>query len=672
MEKRTKFSIWFYVFTFLSILVLDSMLFSGLQVKEISYKEFRDRLEQNKIESVIIKPDKIIGLMKAPDSSKTLDSLKQADTSANNIKKKKTFVERFLGLFELPDTTKNKSKKSKGFEPARKQTPWRLRFAEQQKELQRQFFVIPLNDDKLLEDLQRHGVDYRGKLESNWLRNMFLNWIIPLGLLFVIWGFVFRKMGGGMGALSVGKNKAKIYAEDPKNRVTFHDVAGIDEAVEEVNEIVEFLRNPTKFTRLGAKLPKGILLVGPPGTGKTLLAKAVAGEAGVPFFSMSGSDFVEMFVGVGAARVRDLFSAAKAKAPCIIFIDEIDAIGKSRGRGVFTGGFDERENTLNQLLVEMDGFDPGLGIIIMGATNRADVLDPALLRPGRFDRQVLVDRPDLQGRMDIFKVHTRKLTLDSEIDLRNLAALTPGFAGAEIANVCNEAALLASRKERNVIKMEDFHEAIERVIAGLEKKNKLINPRERKTVAYHESGHAIVGHFTPGADPVQKVSIVPRGLGALGYTIQTPLEDRYLMSRSELIGKIKGLLGGRASEEVVFGEISTGASNDLEKAAKIARDMIKMYGMSKRLPNISFVEQNQGGFLGQEPNIAHHSEKVDQMIDEEVLEIINTSFEEAKKLLEEKRDKLDKMAQTLLEKEVIEEKEVVEILGPRPDENKGK
>ena len=638
MEKRAKFSLWFYLFTFLFILVVESILFSGNAVKEISYKEFRDLLEQNKIESVIIRPNKIFGLMK-PSGSTT------------KVK-----------------TSEKTSKENKTFRPVRKHTPWRLKIAEHEEEQRRQFMVVRLNDSKLLEDLQAHGVDYRGKLESDWLKNLFLDWIIPFTLLFFIWGIVFKRMGGGASALNIGRNKAKIYAEDPKNRVTFHDVAGIDEAVEEVKEIVEFLKNPAKFTRLGAKLPKGVLLVGPPGTGKTLLARAVAGEAGVPFFSMSGSDFVEMFVGVGAARVRDLFAAAKAKAPCIIFIDEIDAIGKSRGRGVFTGGFDERENTLNQLLVEMDGFDPGLGIIIMGATNRADVLDPALLRPGRFDRQILVDRPDLNGRIEIFRVHTRELVLDKEIDLHNLAALTPGFAGAEIANVCNEAALLASRKGRNKIKMEDFHEAIERVIAGLEKRNKLINPHERQIIAYHESGHAIVGHFTPGADPVQKVSIVPRGLGALGYTIQTPLEDRYLMSRSELIGKIKGLLGGRASEEIVFGEISTGASNDLERASKIARDMIKTYGMGKRLANISFVEQNQGSFLGQEPNIAHHSEKVDQMIDEEVLEIINTCFDEVKKLLIAKRDKLDKMAQTLLEKEVIDEKEIIEILGPRPED----
>ncbi|RMF59442.1 MAG: ATP-dependent zinc metalloprotease FtsH, partial [Calditrichaeota bacterium] len=474
-------------------------------------------------------------------------------------------------------------------------------------------------------------------------------------------------MGGGPNVLNVGKNKAKIYEVDPKNRVTFRDVAGIDEAKEEVKEIVEFLKNPDKFTRLGAKLPKGVLLVGPPGTGKTLLARSVAGEAGVPFFNLSGSDFVEMFVGVGAARVRDLFAEAKAKAPCIIFIDEIDAIGKSRAKGVYMGGHDERENTLNQLLVEMDGFDAKTGVILMAATNRPDVLDPALLRPGRFDRQIVVDRPDLNGRVAIFKVHTRHLKLNDDVDFRKLAAQTPGFAGAEIANVCNEAALLASRAGKQKVEMKDFQDAIERVIAGLEKKNKLINEHERKIVAYHESGHAIVGHFTPGADPVQKVSIVPRGIGALGYTLQTPLEDRYLMSQTELLGKIKGLLGGRAAEEVVFGEISTGASNDLEKVAQIARNMITVYGMSKRVPNLSLVENQQNGFLGQGPMMNRRSEKVEQLIDEEVLEIIQNCYDDAKTLLREKRDKLEEMAQTLLEKEVITEEDVIKILGPRPE-----
>ena len=633
MEKRTKFSIYYYLIALFMIFSLQWLLFSKPIVKEISYKQFRDYLDAGKIESVIITPEKIYGRLKAADSTQVADGDK------------------------------------KDFAPVTGKPPWRLDWEEHHRELERQFVVTRLEDQNLIQDLQKQGVDYRGRITDNWLKNFFLNWILPFFVLFLIWGYIFRRMGSGAQVLNIGKNKAKIYAEDSKNKVTFKDVAGIDEAVEEVKEIVEFLKNPDKYTRLGAKLPKGVLLVGPPGTGKTLLARAVAGEAGVPFFSLSGSDFVEMFVGVGAARVRDLFAEAKAKAPCIIFIDEIDAIGKSRGHGVYIGGHDERENTLNQLLVEMDGFDASIGIIIMGATNRPDVLDPALLRPGRFDRQILVDRPDLNGRVAIFKVHTRKLVLDENVDLKKLAAQTPGFAGAEIANVCNEAALLASRKGHKKVKMEDFQEAIERVIAGLEKKNKLINEHERKIVAYHESGHAIVGHFTPGADPVQKVSIVPRGMGALGYTLQTPLEDRYLMSRAELLGKIKGLLGGRAAEEVVFGEISTGASNDLEKATRIAREMIVVYGMSKRVPNLSLVEQQQNQFLGQGPGIHRRSEKIEQMIDEEVLEIISQCYEDAKKLLQEKRDRLEEMAQTLLEKEVLTEEDIVRILGPRPGQS---
>ncbi len=632
MEKKTKFSLWYYILVFLSIFLLQILLFSGSAVREISYKQFIDYVNQDKVESVVITQDKIYGLLKEDSTASTG---KTRSASSHTIK-------------EVP-----------------KRTPWSLKLEEYEEQLRREFRVVRLQDDKLLERLEAHNVDFRGRIESNWLRNFLLNWIIPLGFLAFIWLLVIRRMGPGPQVLNIGKNKAKIYAEDPKNKVTFKDVAGIDEAVEEVKEVVEFLKNPQKYTRLGAKLPKGILLVGPPGTGKTLLAKAVAGEAGVPFFSMSGSDFVEMFVGVGAARVRDLFAEAKAKAPCIIFIDEIDAIGKSRAAGPVIGGHDERENTLNQLLVEMDGFDPKIGIILMAATNRPDVLDPALLRPGRFDRQILVDRPDMNGREAIFRVHTRHLVLGEDVDLRKLAAQTPGFAGAEIANVCNEAALLAARKQKNKITMEDFMEAIERVVAGLEKKNKLINERERRIVAYHESGHAIVGYFTPGADPIRKVSIVPRGMSALGYTLQTPLEDRYLMSRQELLGKIKGLLGGRAAEEIIFGEVSTGASNDLERATKIARNMITVYGMSKRLPNISLVEEEGNRFMGQGPRVAERSEKIAEMIDEEVLEIIQECYQYARQLLLDKKDKLEAMASTLLEKEVIMEEDIENILGPK-------
>ena len=640
MEKRTKFSVWYYLIVIMAILFMEYTLFSGPTIKELSYNEFRDLLAADKIQKVVIKENEIDGLLKPAALPK--------DASAE------------------------------GSKPARisSHTPWRLKLKEieekNEDEIKREFKVTRLDDKNLLQDLQDHGVDYRGQFGSHWLQNLILNWIAPFGLLIIVWGFLFRRMSkGGASVLNIGKSKAKIYAEDVKSKVTFQDVAGIDEAVEEVQEIVAFLKDPGKYTRLGAKLPKGVLLVGPPGTGKTLLARAVAGESGVPFFSISGSDFVEMFVGVGAARVRDLFIEAKTKAPCIIFIDELDAVGKSRGKGVYVGGYDERENTLNQLLTEMDGFDPQIGIIIIGATNRPEVLDAALLRPGRFDRQVLVDRPDLNGRMQIFKVHIRGLLMSDDVDIRKLAAETPGFAGAEIANVCNEAALLASRKDRDKVSMSDFQEAIERVVGGLEKKNKLINPRERRIVAFHESGHALIGHFTPGADPVQKVSIVPRGIGALGYTLQTPLEDRYLMSRTELIGKVKGLLGGRASEEIIFGEISTGASNDLEKVTKIVRSMITVYGMSTRMPNVSFVERQEGAFIGQGPSISHHSEKVEETVDEEMLEIIRTCYEEVKEVLQAHRDKLDTMAKTLLEKENIDESDINAILGPRVIEQPG-
>jgi cell division protease FtsH len=639
MEKRSKFSIRYYLILFAAILLMETLFFSGPAVKEMSYSKFRDFLQQDKIEQVVIEPHKIFGMLKAPQNHQKSEA---------------------AGKKETPITV------------PRKKTPWHLNLNRLSKEaraqIKRQFTVVRLQDPHLLQDLQAHGVDYRGKIESDWLGHFFTNWIIPLGIMFLIWGWLIRKMGQGPNFLNLGKNKAKIYEVDPSLKVTFDDVAGVDEAVEEVMEVVAFLKEPDRYTRLGAKLPKGILLVGPPGTGKTLLARAVAGEAGVPFFNLSGSDFVEMFVGLGAARVRDLFKEAKTKAPCIIFIDELDAVGKSRGQAHFPGSNDERENTLNQLLTEMDGFDPKSGIIIMGATNRPEVLDPALLRPGRFDRQILVDRPDLTGRVQIFKVHTRSLTLSRDVDLRKLAGETPGFAGAEIANVCNEAALLASRRDHDNVLQADFQDAIERVIAGLEKKNKLINPHEREVVAYHESGHAIVGHLTPGADPVQKVSIVPRGIGALGYTMQSPLEDRFLMSRSELLGKIQGLLGGRAAEDLVFGEVSTGASNDLEKVSKIARNMIVVYGMSRQAPNMSLVDSTRQSFLGQEAAVVNHSEKLEEIIDGEVQDIVESCYKKARQVLADHRAKLTEMATQLLKREKIDESDIVAILGPRPQQ----
>ena len=634
MNRTTRFSLLYYLGLFLPLLVLQWALFPGPgSPREIPYSAFRDSLASGAVERAVVMPDRVVGLLR-DSTAAPAEASEDADIALGPT------------------------------------APWRLRLDAFERLRERQFVTRRLpdvEDPELIALLERAGVEYGGRVESNAIRNFFLNWILPFLFFAALWAFLLRRMHAAQGSiLDVGRSKAKIVAQDPKSQVTFEDVAGVDEAVEEVREVVDFLQHPERYTRLGARLPKGVLLVGPPGTGKTLLARAVAGEAGVPFFSLSGSDFVEMFVGVGAARVRDLFKQAKEKAPCIVFIDEIDAIGKSRAQVAVVGGHDERENTLNQMLAEMDGFEGTEGVILMGATNRPEVLDPALLRPGRFDRQVLVDRPDRAGREAILRVHTRRLRLADDVDLGRLAAQTPGFVGADLAGVCNEAALLAGRRGEETVTMRDFEEAVERVVAGLEKKSKLISPEERRIVAYHESGHAIVGYFTPGAEEVQKVSIVPRGIGALGYTLQTPTEDRYLMSRSELLGKIKGLLGGRAAEEVVFGEVSTGASNDLERVAQIARSMVAVYGMSERLPNLSLVQHAGPGFLGQGPQTERRSERVEQAIDEEVLEIIRSCYEETTALLSERRDLLDRMAETLLEREVIGKDKIEALLGPRP------
>jgi cell division protease FtsH len=464
----------------------------------------------------------------------------------------------------------------------------------------------------------------------------------------------------GQGLMALGKNRAKMHVEN-KTGITFNDAAGQDEAKEELQELIDYLRNPDKFRVLGGKLPRGVLLVGPPGTGKTLLAKDVAGEAQVPFFSISGSEFVEMFVGMGAARVRDLFSQSQSKAPCIVFIDELDALGKARGMGGVVGGHDEREQTLNQLLVEMDGFDSEKGVIILAATNRPEVLDPALLRPGRFDRQVLVDRPDLDGREAILRVHTHDIKLDPDVDLRILAQRTPGFVGADLANIANEAALLAARHGKSQVGMREFEEAIDRVTAGLEKKNRLINPKERERVAVHETGHALVAAFTPGADKVHKISIVPRGIGALGYTQQLPTEDRYLMTQEELQGKIDVLFGGRAAEQVVFGDVSTGAHNDLQQATEIARAMVLEYGMGETLGPVTFPRQrhpflNQPAAYGADGG-REYSEATAQALDQEIKAIMDERLAHVEHLLYENRPLLDRIADTLLEKEVIEGEE---------------
>ncbi|MGQ9693376.1 MAG: ATP-dependent zinc metalloprotease FtsH [Thermodesulfobacteriota bacterium] len=527
-----------------------------------------------------------------------------------------------------------------------------------------EFMTVRVEDPQLIKELDERKINYSGLYQSKFLNNLF-SWIIPLGIFFLIWRYAIKRMGPGYGVMSFSKSKAKLYAED-ETKVTFADVAGIDEAKEELQEVVEFLKNPEKFRRLGGRIPKGVLLVGPPGTGKTLLAKAVAGEAKVPFFSISGSEFVEMFVGVGAARVRDLFSQATSHAPCIIFIDELDALGKARGINVM-GGHDEREQTLNQLLVEMDGFESNKGVIIMAATNRPEILDPALLRPGRFDRQVLVDRPDINGREAILQIHSRHVKLAPEVDLHKIAARTPGFVGADLANLVNEAALLAARKNKEMVGAEEFDEAIDRVIAGLEKKKRMMNQREKEIVAYHESGHAIVAECVQYADPVHKISIIPRGIAALGYTQQQPTEDRYLMTRSELLDRIAVLLGGRVAEELVFGEMSTGAQSDLQRATDIARAMVTEYGMSDRLGLVTYERERRPIFLPESftPTKTYSEAKAAE-IDEEISRVMEEAHRRVKKILSERRETLDTLAKLLLEKEIVQGEELRRLLGKSP------
>ncbi len=517
-------------------------------------------------------------------------------------------------------------------------------------------------DYDLSELLDKYHVTFKGEIESTFVRDI-LSWVVPIGLFVGIWYLLMRRMGGQQaGFMTLGKSKAKIYMEN-EIKINFKDVAGVDEAKQELMEVIEFLKNPARFTELGGRIPKGILLVGPPGTGKTLLAKAVAGESGVPFFSLSGSEFVEMFVGLGAARVRDLFEQAKKKAPCIIFIDELDALGKARGFGMPGGGHDEREQTLNQLLTEMHGFDPNAGVILMAATNRPEILDPALLRPGRFNRHVLVDRPDKTGREEILKVHIRRVKVAPDVDLEKLAGMTPGMVGADLANLVNEAALLAVRHGKKEVGMAEFIESIERVVAGLEKKNRLINPQERRIVAYHEVGHALVALSLPGTDPVQKISIIPRGIAALGYTMQVPTEDRYLLRKTELLNRIASLLGGRAAEEVVFGDISTGAHNDLARATDIARSMVKEYGMSGQVGQIYFARGKRSPFLDTlAPEGGDYSESTAELIDREIKTIIDGQYGKAKEILSEKRSALDEGAALLLQKEKIDGTELTALM----------
>lgn len=520
-----------------------------------------------------------------------------------------------------------------------------------------------LNDSDLINEISNKGIRIYGEKSVNssvWVN--ILGTLIPTFLIIFVWIFVMRAVAGRNNqAFTFTRSRARMYKPGEK-KVTFDDVGGADEAIEELKEVVEFLKNPSKFNKLGARMPKGILLVGPPGTGKTLLARAVAGEANVPFFHISGSDFVELFVGVGAARVRDLFNQAKANAPCIIFIDEIDAVGRHRGAGL-GGGHDEREQTLNQLLVEMDGFDVKEGIIVMAATNRPDILDPALLRPGRFDKKVVVDPPDLRGRMKILKIHMKGKPIAEDVNVEILAKRTPGFVGADLENLVNEAALLAAREGRSKITMKDFEEAIDRVIAGPARKSRVISPKEKRIIAYHEVGHAIVSTILPNADPVHRISIIPRGYKALGYTLQLPVEDKYLVTKNEILDKITALLGGRAAEEIVFGEITSGAANDIEKATEMARTMVCELGMSDRLGPLAWGKNEQEVFLGKEiTRLKNYSEEVASQIDEEVKRIVSECYERAKEILIKYRKQMEDIVEQLLEKETLEGEELRKIL----------
>ncbi len=533
------------------------------------------------------------------------------------------------------------------------------------------FRTASVDDPELIGLLVEHQVEFTREPSNNWFTQL-LSWILPALIFVGIWLFIIRRMSGGSGGLmSIGKSKAKVYMEKGTG-ITFDDVAGIEEAKEELLEIVEFLRTPERFQALGGRIPRGVLLVGPPGTGKTLLAKAVAGEASVPFFSLSGSDFVEMFVGVGAARVRDLFEQAKKHAPAIIFIDELDALGKARGAGSL-GGHDEREQTLNQLLTELDGFDTNAGVILMAATNRPEILDPALLRPGRFDRTVAVDRPDVKERAAILQIHAKEVKLAADVDLYKLAVRTPGFAGADLANVVNEAALLAARRDKNSITMSELEEAIERSVAGLERKSRVLNEKERRIVAYHEAGHAIVGEILPEANPVQKISIVSRGIAALGYTLNMPLEDRYLMTKAELRDTLAAIVGGRAAEEIVFGEISTGAANDLQQATQMAERMVKEFGMSQRIGLVSHRADRSQPLLSMTPADRPYSDETAKLIDEEVKAIIDAEYARSKALLAQHRQALEDVVEILFENEVMDGDQLRNVLAengidlpPRP------
>ncbi|HQR57621.1 MAG TPA: ATP-dependent zinc metalloprotease FtsH [Burkholderiaceae bacterium] len=604
MDKKQTFSLW-YVLAALVGMILVQEFFTPRHTQTLTYSEFKQTLVAGKLDDVVIADGIATGKLKAE------------------------------GLEQILPKDKLAALQRAGGEHG--------------------FATVLVDDPGLVAQLDAAKVRYGSVRESKWLGAL-ISWVAPALVFFGIWWFLMKRMGGGMGhgMLEIGKSKAKVYMQT-ETGVTFKDVAGIDEAREELMEVVEFLKNPDRYKRLGGKIPKGVLIVGAPGTGKTLLAKAVAGEAGVPFLSLSGSEFVEMFVGVGAARVRDLFEQAAAKAPCIVFIDEIDALGKARGVGL-TGGHEEHEQTLNQLLAEMDGFDTNRGVIILAATNRPEVLDPALLRPGRFDRHIAVDRPDLNGRRQILEVHVKNVKLAPTVDLAALAARTPGFAGADLANLVNEATLRAAKRSKDAVDMQDFEEALDRIVAGLEKKNRVMNPTERKFVAYHEAGHALVAEHRKNADRVTKVSIIPRGIAALGYTQQSPTEDRYLMRRSELLDRLDVLLGGRVAEQLVFDDVSTGAENDLQRATDLARHMVTHYGMSEALGLATYDARPRPLFLNGPalPEPRTFSERSAEAIDGEVRRLLDEARERVAQTLRTQRATLESLAELLLEKEVVD------------------
>src|SRR5215831_12027002 len=617
---QQQFSIGYFVVALILLFALQTY-FAAPRVETISYSQFKTLVKKGLVSNVVIGEKVIRGDIK-PEGIKEVLSAERLKELNEKDKEAKT---------PLP------------------------------------FTVVRVDDPELTLDLEHAGVQFNGEVTNEWVATL-LSWIVPVVLFFLLWSYLFKRMGSGGGLMQIGKSKAKVYIEK-KTGVTFADVEGIDKAEEELVEVVEFLKNPQKYQRLGGRIPKGVLLVGPPGTGKTLLARAVAGEAGVPFFSISGSDFVEMFVGVGAARVRDLFDQAKQKAPCIIFVDELDALGKARGVGPVT--HEEREQTLNQLLVELDGFDPRVGVILMAATNRPEILDPALLRAGRFDRHVLVDRPDKTARLEILRVHARKVPIDSEKDLEMIAGMTVGFVGADLANIINEAALLGVRRDRDKVGLAELQESVERVVAGLEKKNRVLSPDEKKRVAYHELGHALVASALPGADEVHKISIIPRGVAALGYTMQLPTEDRFLMTESELENKVATLLGGRVAEELIFDEVSTGAHDDLSKATDIARSMVKTFGMSPRLGQVSLEKDRRGVMLQSplEPTArTEYSEQTARAIDDEVRRIIDEQRERVAEVLSRRRQVLVRAAQLLLAKETISGQELRDMMAAHESE----